>query len=513
MHTCTVGKYQALEGQKICPLCPHGRYQDEDEMTQCKSCPSGKFTPLIGSSSDSHCESCPIGYQASVDQCVKCNVQNNKYRPDTSNDWCVSCPSGKKTTDGVTCEPCPLGYVTVENDDNTFECEECPTGKTTFVQDTTVCRNICKQGYRLNFIDGSCELCPSNMVTNNKNAYECAACPAGTFFQEQISQPGTQYVWEYRGTSDGCVADFFNELVILQNQGVSAEARESCKNALQASGYSLMNFYLDYFEDPGGTMFSPGDCVGTKQCTLADYVTGSDLSEVYILTLKLDGYENAAGYCTDWKYLPEGGYPARLTRIDSLYNEDSILECAKRCQAAYPTTTGFHIKKGANDWQHTCGCTDPANDPACATVTSHSDYTSYQMILPDPIIDRECSMGNTQKLNPGDQGSFGNTHECPAGFSIDNTNNVCVACQAGFYNDEWNSMQCKECPEGYWQSNTNAPSCNRCSPGKTVSHTTSTSSTNANHVSRMKHLIHQKAVAVSHVQREHFKHNQKQFNV
>ena len=37
------------------------------------------------------------------------------------------------------------------------------------------------------------------------------------------------------------------------------------------------------------------------------------------------------GYCSDWKYLPEGGYPDHLSPGHALYRDDKIQECAARC--------------------------------------------------------------------------------------------------------------------------------------------------------------------------------------
>ena len=41
------------------------------------------------------------------------------------------------------------------------------------------------------------------------------------------------------------------------------------------------------------------------------------------------------GYCSNWVYLPEGGYPKRLGPNDALYDSDPIQECLKRCLAVY----------------------------------------------------------------------------------------------------------------------------------------------------------------------------------
>ena len=38
-----------------------------------------------------------------------------------------------------------------------------------------------------------------------------------------------------------------------------------------------------------------------------------------------------SGYCEDWVYLNEGGYPEKLTEISPLYDPDPVKECMNRC--------------------------------------------------------------------------------------------------------------------------------------------------------------------------------------
>ena len=89
------------------------------------------------------------------------------------------------------------------------------------------------------------------------------------------------------------------------------------------------------------------------------------------------------GYCKDWVYLPEGGYPALLSTSASLYNKDRIEECMNRCvDAADKNLTGyysgdifknirdlaFYIKKS----DQRCGC----SSGACSTASLTPDPSS-----------------------------------------------------------------------------------------------------------------------------------------
>ena len=88
------------------------------------------------------------------------------------------------------------------------------------------------------------------------------------------------------------------------------------------------------------------------------------------------------GYCNDWVYLPEGGYPSLLTISDPLYNEDRIKECMNRCLHA--SSLGLSGSKGEYETRirdhafyirHSdqgCGC----SSGTCSDRKS-SGYTSY----------------------------------------------------------------------------------------------------------------------------------------
>ena len=95
------------------------------------------------------------------------------------------------------------------------------------------------------------------------------------------------------------------------------------------------------------------------------------------------------GFCKDWVYLPEGGYPELLTDTETLYNEDRISECMNRCvDAAEKNNMGskgssstkisdyaFYIRTSD---QH-CGC----SSGSCRKRASDNRYTSYYIYETD----------------------------------------------------------------------------------------------------------------------------------
>jgi len=77
------------------------------------------------------------------------------------------------------------------------------------------------------------------------------------------------------------------------------------------------------------------------------------------------------GYCSDWKYLPEGGYPAFLGKSSLLFSRDRTRECMNRCLDAYPGSEAFYM-----DADNKCGC----SSGQCQSVRpSSASYYSYKI--------------------------------------------------------------------------------------------------------------------------------------
>ena len=80
-----------------------------------------------------------------------------------------------------------------------------------------------------------------------------------------------------------------------------------------------------------------------------------------------------AGYCVDWRYLPEGGYPARLTSSSPLYDPDPVIECINRCQNAYGTPQqAIYLDTRSN----TCAC----SSGSCASIVASTIYQAFEIL-------------------------------------------------------------------------------------------------------------------------------------
>lgn len=93
------------------------------------------------------------------------------------------------------------------------------------------------------------------------------------------------------------------------------------------------------------------------------------------------------GWCSDWSYLPEGGYPPRLDIDDPLARADPLAECMLRClslvgstgvshSGASPTgeiTADYFYVNGAGR----CGCSTGVNG---CSLTGSPPYNSYRIV-------------------------------------------------------------------------------------------------------------------------------------
>ena len=91
-----------------------------------------------------------------------------------------------------------------------------------------------------------------------------------------------------------------------------------------------------------------------------------------------------AGYCTDWVYLPEGGYPGFLPSSDSLsVPEDRLEECMLRC-LALKDQNGANGNSGNKKIADKAFYVNSKGNCACSSgnckPTGGSGYVSYKIV-------------------------------------------------------------------------------------------------------------------------------------
>lgn len=143
------------------------------------------------------------------------------------------------------------------------------------------------------------------------------------------------------------------------------------------SGYSTEAFYV---RKDNTCACSKGKC--TSISSGSGYVSyrivkkdgpPKETPAVEIRQYKLIG----SGYCSDWNYLPEGGYPPLLGKSSSLYDPDRLTECMNRCIAASKKSAtiqsrAFYVATSTER----CAC----SKGDCKTLAG-SNYKSYQILI------------------------------------------------------------------------------------------------------------------------------------
>ena len=102
-----------------------------------------------------------------------------------------------------------------------------------------------------------------------------------------------------------------------------------------------------------------------------------------LASTEIAGYkysELGIGYCRDYVYLPEGGYPDRFNAGEDLYDPSPIQECLNRCMDAYGQDGASSGKIGNQAFylyaNSKCACA--TGD--CNARSSSGSYKSYEII-------------------------------------------------------------------------------------------------------------------------------------
>ena len=82
------------------------------------------------------------------------------------------------------------------------------------------------------------------------------------------------------------------------------------------------------------------------------------------------------GYCADWNYLPEGGYPKVLKEDHKLYDADRIQECLNRCVDASKKNNNIQSQAFYVDVNSRCAC----SKGTCQALRG-SGYKSYKIYV------------------------------------------------------------------------------------------------------------------------------------
>ncbi|XP_066920594.1 uncharacterized protein [Clytia hemisphaerica] len=150
-----------LTSLERCNWCPFGSILAPDRMA-CEKCPKGTFQ-----NTTIKCEKCRRGYYADKEGSTNCQ------------------PCVYGTTDGISCNICPIGTFWVNAGDvwlNETFCRNCPVGTYNYEEGSTSCVKC----YGIESTDKkSCTLCPKG--TFSINGTKCVNCPKGRYNTEEGS--------------------------------------------------------------------------------------------------------------------------------------------------------------------------------------------------------------------------------------------------------------------------------------------------------------------------------------
>ncbi len=136
-------------GNDVCSLCSGGTYSSTPASTSCTHCPSNTVSAAIGATSESTCQTCPVG-----------------FFPDTLQTTCT------------TCEGAISGCASCSNSSTVAVCLSCADG---FALVNGVCTACNLGNYLASLGATSCTACPVGTFTDgSQQGYsQCISCPAG----------------------------------------------------------------------------------------------------------------------------------------------------------------------------------------------------------------------------------------------------------------------------------------------------------------------------------------------
>uniref|UniRef100_A0A7S1PH81 TNFR-Cys domain-containing protein n=1 Tax=Percolomonas cosmopolitus TaxID=63605 RepID=A0A7S1PH81_9EUKA len=154
--TCPPGTWSG-EGFTSCISCEEGYYSTNSGATNissCISCPIGTASSVVGSSTESNCKACQLGFYTSdraSPRCLSCPA--GSFSNETGSTSCMTCPEGTfSLQSSFKCIPCNVGtYSEVTGAPSRSSCKICPLGTYNPVEGASRCipcgsENICPEG-------------------------------------------------------------------------------------------------------------------------------------------------------------------------------------------------------------------------------------------------------------------------------------------------------------------------------------------------------------------------------
>ena len=438
---CIPGKFSSDNSSIMCSECTEGKYSSSYAQKECSLCPSGKYTGNIGSNSEKSCKKCNAG---------------SVSMPGSSS--CISCVSGKYSSQGEKCVVCPKGkYNNLVGKVNLESCIDCPFGKFSNMKGSSSIVNClnCPLG-KYNPVSGSASEnnCLSCIIGKYRSilmnpSEECRTCPSGKISEESASNclvcPSGKYEYQNKQCKS-CPKGKYNNL----NEQSSIE---SCKNCMKGkySNIEKSNTETNCISCVIGTYnllegsvknTSCISCIAGKfrsefmdpgeECQVCTEGKISNISSSECIICSFGTYEENRFSC---KKCPGGKY----NDILQMSNLESCKDCSK---GKYSNYLGSITESNCNI------CLPGKYNP---NIGSSSNISCIK-----------CSAGffRSENMNPGE-----NCQRCPIGKISTISSYICQTCLSGKY--EKNFIECLKCEKGkYKNSDMVSNNCQVCENGK-----------------------------------------------
>ena len=433
--SCQPGTYAAVSGLTACQNCIPGTFALGYAATGCSSCSAGSYSGAIaaGAVGASSCTACAAGsFNAanSSTTCAQCSpgsfntansstscstCQPGNYSGTAGAAACSICPIGQYSdyAGAVQCIACPAGSIANSSTAGVSGCTDCPAGSFAPSAGLTQCQACGVGTYSPTSRLAACLACDPGSFGNGTGLTACFSCQPGSY---SVSGP-------YIGAT-GCSAcgvgtytDVAGQEVCLQcGQGsfsaaTSASACQSCQ--------------------PGQFTSS----LGQTACSGCPMGTYSNTNRTAVCSAcPVGSFTNVTG-ATGCASCPAGS-------VQPLVNQSSCSACPL---GTYMSGTG----------QAVCLVCDPG---------SYADVPGLSACLPCP------AGASCPKVAGSSVGPVTYSLCQPGSYSV-GSQEACLLCNAGQYQNATGGTGCLPCPAGEAMLQTGASQCSACQPGQYASDT------------------------------------------
>ena len=459
-ESCPVGKYSSEVAQEECKDCPHG-WSNEDTMSStCTPCSRGFFSKPGQTS----CTACREGKYVANVKAHECDIcRQGQYNDQLGQYTCKACSPGEKQPetgafDG--CIDCSSGQY--QSNSGSESCKGCDRGKHQFEQKQTACI-ACEIGrYELEYYSarGTCARCSMGTYTAQTGQAMCSQCSPGLFQDE-----------EGQTACSDCPVGF--------QQDISGQ--DLCKDCVpgkfqnQAQQPTCANCPAGFVQLDGTATFCLGCSVGKYQDQLGKTFCRScptgkfmDMVNAAICTSCPSGqFQEETGIS---KALVEGG--CLVCPSGYWQNDLGSEECSACPQGWSQVLEGRNacdrceVGKFQDNWaMATCvDCEAGKHSPQTTTISCKLCPLGWDQNEVQQIDCDECIAGRFANLT-----GMPFCTKCFFGRYSDvlvaTTPQVCESCEAGYYLDERGKtsvVDCKRCHKGRYQPELSAPSLDAC---------------------------------------------------